>query len=95
MFLQEEKITSEFQRVSKLGTVHTYLRDKIVAIFRCDSCGEIFRRDRQKMSPKRLNNNYFHVCGCCDSKKFAQRKGVDSRKIWDMKASSLIDISKF
>lgn len=94
MFLKEETVTLEYQRTSKLGNAHSYLRDKIVAVFRCDSCGEIFRRDRQKMSPKRLNNNYFHVCGNCDAKKFAQKKGVDSRNIWDMKASSLKDVSK-
>lgn len=94
MFLKEESVTLKYQRISKLGNVHSYLRDKIVAVFRCDSCGEIFRRDRQKMSPKRLNNNYFHVCGNCDAKKFAQKKGVDSRNIWDMKASSLKDVSK-
>lgn len=94
MFLKEETETLEYQRTSKLGNVHSYFREKIVAVFRCDSCGEIFRRDRQRMSPKRLSNNYFHVCGNCDAKKFAQKKGVDSRNIWDMKASSLNDVSK-
>jgi hypothetical protein len=46
------------------------------------------------MDPKRLSNNYFHVCSSCDAKRFAQRKRVDKSKIWDMKASSLEDISK-
>lgn len=94
MYLYEEKKTVEYQRKSKLDVEHKYFRMKTVAVFRCDSCGEIFRRDRATMSPKRLNNNFFHVCQNCDSKKFAQKKGVENRKIWDMPASSLDDISK-
>lgn len=95
MFLHEENKVREYQRVSKLGNVHTYLREHVVAVFRCDNCSEIFRRDRAKMSPKRLSNNYFHCCGNCDVKRFAQRKGVEHKKIWDMKASSLDDVAKF
>lgn len=94
MFLREETEISEHQRVSKLGNVHNYIRERTVAVFRCDSCGEIFRRERAKMSPKRLNNNYFHCCSNCDAKRFAQRKGVEHKKIWDMKASSLDNVSK-
>jgi formylmethanofuran dehydrogenase subunit E len=95
MFLREETELYEYQRVSKLGNIHTYLRERTMAIFRCDNCGEIFRRQRAKMSPKRLSNNYFHCCGNCDVKRFAQRKGVEHKKIWDMKASSLDDVAKF
>jgi len=46
------------------------------------------------MDPKRISNNYFHVCANCDPKKFAQKKGVENRLLWDMKASSLGDVSK-
>lgn len=94
MFLKEETEKYQHQRVSKLGKVHDYVREKTVAVFRCDNCGEIFRRDRAKMSPKRLNNNYFHVCVNCNAKKFAQRKGIEKKHIWDMPASSLNDVSK-
>jgi hypothetical protein len=94
MLLHEETEITEYQRISKLGNIHTYLREKSVAVFRCDCCGEIFRRDRAKMSPKRLSNNYFHCCTRCDVKRFAQRKGVEHKKIWDMKASSLDDVAK-
>lgn len=94
MFLKEEIETYQHQRVSKLGNAHSYVREKTVAVFRCDNCGEIFKRDRAKMSPKRLNNNYFHVCPNCNAKKFAQRKGVEKKHIWDMPASSLDDVSK-
>lgn len=95
MLLREETETTEYQRISKLGCSHSYVREKIVAVFRCDSCSNVFRRDRAKMSPKRLSNNYFHCCTSCDAKRFAQRKGVEHKKIWDMKASSLDDVAKF
>jgi ABC-type ATPase with predicted acetyltransferase domain len=94
MFLREETEVIEYQRISKLGNIHKYLRERTLAVFRCDNCGEIFRRERSKMSPKRLSNNYFHCCSNCDAKRFAQRKGVEHKKIWDMKASSLDDVAK-
>ena len=46
------------------------------------------------MDPKRLSNNYFHVCKNCDSKKFAQKKGVEQKQKWNMSASSNLPISK-
>lgn len=94
MFLREEIITTTYFRNSKLGQEHSYTRNSRVCIFRCDNCGVIFERKREKMSPKRLSNNYFHCCGGCDAKKFAQQKGVDRKTIWDRPASSLDDISK-
>lgn len=94
MFLREENLINTYTRSSKIGTIHTYTRISKICIFRCDNCGEIFQRLREKMSPKRLSNNYFHCCNNCDSKKFAQRKGVDRKTIWNKPASSLDDISK-
>jgi len=47
------------------------------------------------MDPKRLNNNYYHVCGDCDAKRFAQEKGVEARRVWDMPVSSLKTIDQF
>jgi len=35
------------------------------------------------------------VCDNCDSKKFAQRKGVEKKQMWNMTASSSQPISKF
>ena len=46
------------------------------------------------MDYKRLNNNYFHVCDNCDSKKFAQKKGVERKQVWNMSASSDVPIGK-
>jgi hypothetical protein len=94
MFLTLEYLETKHIRTSKLGNNHEYSRQKTVVVFRCDSCAEIFKRDKGNMSPKRLSNNYFHVCGNCDSKRFAQRKGVERKHIWDMPASSLKDISQ-
>lgn len=94
MFIEIKYITSLYSRPSKNGLLHTYARRKAVVTFRCDSCSELFTRDRGKMDPKRLSNNYFHVCKHCDSKRFAQKKRIEKNKIWDMKASSLEDISK-
>jgi hypothetical protein len=46
------------------------------------------------MDPNRLNNNYFHVCKSCDSKKFAQKKGVEKKQVWNLSVNSDLDISK-
>ena len=61
---------------------------------RCDCCQGIFQRDKGDMDPKRLNNTVYHVCGDCDAKKFAQEKGVEARKVWDMPVSSLKTIDQ-
>jgi len=94
MFLAQEYTTQIHTRKSKLGTDHTYSRERTVLLFRCDSCNETFKREKGSMDPKRISNNYFHVCVNCDPKKFAQKKGVENRHLWDMKASSLDDVSK-
>jgi hypothetical protein len=46
------------------------------------------------MDPTRLSNNYFHVCESCDAKKFAQKKGIEKKQIWNISASSNLSISK-
>lgn len=95
MFLTIEIKIVEYVRSSKLGLEHTYKRKKTLAVLRCDNCDDIFRRELKKIHSKRLNNNYFHCCSYCDSKKFAQRKGVERKKIWDMPASLDLPVSKF
>lgn len=94
MFLAQEYTTQTHTRKSKLGKDHAYTRERTVLLFRCDSCNETFKREKGSMDPKRISNNYFHVCANCDPKKFAQKKGVENRLLWDMKASSLDDVSK-
>jgi len=95
MFIKTEEQKTKYTRKSKLGKVHEYERSKTVAVFQCDNCDTEFRRDLKKMQRKRLSNNYFHVCSNCDAKRFAQRKGVEQKKIWDMPASMDLPVSKF
>jgi len=83
-----------YERHSKLGKMHKYYRNITMVILRCDSCDAEFERARGSMDPKRLSNSYFHVCKNCDSKKFAQKKGVEQKQKWNMTASSDLDISK-
>jgi hypothetical protein len=94
MFLRKETRILEYTRVSKLGNEHRYKREKTVAMFRCDNCDELFERDLKNIDHRRLSNNYFHVCSHCDSKRFAQKKGVDRKAIWDMPASSTLPVGK-
>lgn len=95
MFIKKEVCRQKFTRISKLGKEHSYYRDKTLAVFSCDNCDEIFKRELKKVSSKRLSNNFFHCCSDCDSKRFAQRKGVERKKIWDMPASLDLPVSKF
>jgi len=89
MYMGTEFKQTQHVRTSKRGKHHTYMRKKTVIVFRCDNCQEVFKRDKGDMDPKRLSNNYYHVCADCDPKKFAQSKGVESRRVWDMPVSSL------
>jgi len=94
MYIEEYIIVKRYERLSKLGKMHEYWRSSTVCKFRCDSCDSEFERPRGKMDPKRLNNNYFHVCESCDAKVFAQKKGVERKQVWNMTASSDIPIGK-
>jgi hypothetical protein len=94
MFLRETKTKTRHVRHSKLGTEHEYFREKTLVHFRCDNCDREFTRDRGSMDPKRLSNNYFHVCENCDAKRFAQKKGVERKQVWNLLASSDIPIGK-
>jgi hypothetical protein len=94
MFIKEYLIDTWHMRRSKLGKQHTYSRKKTMVVLRCDNCNTEFTRERGKMDPKRLTNNYFHVCENCDAKRFAQKRGVTAKKVWSMSASSSIPISR-
>ena len=94
MFLKEFTKQTRHVRKSKLGKEHSYTRECTYCVFRCDSCANEFIRERGKMDPKRLNNNYFHVCENCDAKRFAQKRGVTAKKVWNMNASSNIPIGR-
>lgn len=95
MFIKTITRRTEYTRTSKLGIEHTYERTKTIALFLCDNCDREFERDLKHMVRKRLSDNYFHCCPNCDAKRFAQRKGVERKKIWDMPASTELPVSKF
>jgi len=94
MFIKETKKKTRHKRTSKCGKVHEYTRETRYVVMRCDSCDAEFERARGSMDPKRISNSYFHVCKNCDSKKFAQKKGVEQKQKWNLSASSDIPISK-
>ena len=94
MFIGTLRVTTKHTRKSKLGKKHAYKRVKTVVQLRCDQCDTVFTRDLKNINKNRLNNNYFHVCSDCEPKKFAQRKGVENKKLWDLSADSEIIISK-
>jgi hypothetical protein len=95
MFLKTKIIENQYTRVSKCGQEHVYKRKKTIAEFRCDNCDELFERDLKHIDHKRLSNNYFHCCKNCDAKRFAQRKGIERKKIWDMPASIDWPVGKY
>jgi hypothetical protein len=95
MFLKTETQENQYLRRSKHGKDHTFVRKKTLAVFRCDNCDNEFQRDLKHMDRKRLSNNYFHCCADCDPKRFAQRKGVEQKKIWDMPASTTLPVGKY
>ena len=94
MYSNEYKNKRLFSRTSKKGITHNYFRYVTIVKLKCDSCDIEFERERGTMDYKRLNNNFFHVCNKCDSKRFAQKKGVERKQIWNMSASSDIPIGK-
>jgi hypothetical protein len=95
MFITLRKEKNSFARKSKHGTEHNYVRYRTVALFRCDECHRTIERPLKKVDSKRLSNRYFHCCVDCDPKRFAQRKGVEQKKIWDLLASSELPVGKY
>lgn len=94
MYIGTETYKTVHTRLSKLGKEHSYVRTKTLVCLRCDCCQAEFFREKGSMDPKRLSNNFYHVCANCDIKKFAQHKGVESRNPWDMPVSSLKPLGK-
>jgi len=94
MYLRTDIVTKSYVRRSKKGKHHPYLRKKSICIFKCDNCEEEFERDKGKVDPRRLSNNHFHVCPKCDPKRFAQKRGVEKRLVWDMSVSTDKPIGK-
>ena len=88
MFLEKVVKQHLTERISKLGTKHTCVRHKTYYRFKCDNCSSQFEREKGSIALKRISNDYKHVCGACDPKRFAQKQGVRQRKILNMNVSS-------
>ena len=94
MYIKEEKVRTVHYRKSKLGLDHQYTRILTVLTLRCDNCLTEFTRYKSNLCAKRRSNKYYHCCDACDSKRFAQSKGVEKRTIWNIPVSSTITIDK-
>jgi hypothetical protein len=92
MFIETLKTLRLHKRESKLGTVHTFRRTYTLYVFRCDACDSVFMRPKSRVSVIRATNDFKHVCGNCDHKKFAQRQGVKMRRVYKMDCSSTYTI---
>ena len=87
MFIKETTEIRLHQRESKLGNVHNFKRRRSVYHFKCDSCGKEFLRDKSRVTPSRASNNFHHICSACDVHRYAQKIGVEMRKIYQLDAS--------
>jgi len=90
MYISEEKIIKQYCRTSKNGITHYYHRTITYIKLQCDNCTKIFLREKGQISSKRRNNKYYHCCPDCDTKRFAQHKGVEKRVIWNLPVSITI-----
>jgi hypothetical protein len=94
MFIETRRVPKQYIRISKLKKSHTYTRYRTVAVLGCDCCGSLFERDLGLMDHRRLNDTVFHVCSNCDAKRFAQSKGAERKRFWNLTADLDIDITK-
>jgi hypothetical protein len=94
MILETKTVTVQRTRKSKLGVEHQYMRNKTVVVIRCDSCNCTFERDLGQMDHRRLDRAYTHVCSQCNQKQFAQQKGVERRRFWNIPVDTDLDIGK-
>jgi hypothetical protein len=94
MFIETKKISVQYSRKSSLGVEHAYSRTKTLAVLKCNSCLSIFERELGKMNHRRANGEYQHVCSNCNPKQFAQTRGVENRRLWNLPVDSDIKINK-
>lgn len=94
MLLEIKQVRIEYARHSKNGKEHTYFRNRSVAILKCDCCGTTFERAVKEMDHRRLSAEYTHVCPNCNPKKYAQGKGVESRRFWNTTVDLDIGLDK-
>jgi hypothetical protein len=95
MLIEIYQIQIGYSRQSKYGTVHTYSRNRKIAVLQCDCCMTRFERRVSNMDHRRLTVNHTHVCENCQPKKFAQNKAVESRNFWNTTVDLDIDLDSF
>lgn len=94
MFVSIKKLITKHTRTSKLGHQHSYSRVRTYVVLICDVCQTRFERSKGSINPKRIKYDAQHVCSNCDQKRFAQSRGAQRRKIWNLSADSELDITK-
>ena len=94
MFVKTKQVSTQYTRNRRLEKPLTYTRTKTVVVLACDQCRIVFERDLGKMDHRRLTDEYTHVCPNCDQKRFAQNKGVERRRLWNMSVDTDIDVTK-
>jgi hypothetical protein len=90
VLIRIDKVQKEHSRTSSKGVAHKYVRSHTVAVLRCDCCGVEFERRTRLMDYRRLSEQHNHVCSTCNSKQYAQKKAVESRKFWN----TTVDLDK-
>lgn len=90
MLLEIYNLRIEYSRTSGQGKVHAYFRNRKMARLLCDSCQAAFERPVGQMDPRRLTRDHTHICPNCDTKRFAQSKGVENRRFWN----TTVDLDK-
>ncbi len=66
MLIETLKTLKLFKRESKLGICHTVRRNKIVYVFKCDTCGDTFKKPKSHTVVERVKNAHKHFCDKCN-----------------------------
>jgi hypothetical protein len=84
MLVLIRQVKKEYHRLSKQGRDHLYFRTHEVAVLQCDSCRTQFERRVRDMDRRRLTVDHVHVCRDCNQKQYAQSKGAESKRFWNI-----------
>ena len=92
MLVEIYQIRTEYSRLSKTGKLHTYFRNRSIAVLKCDCCKNNFERPVGQIDYRRLSLDHSHVCPTCNQKKFAQKRSIVSKRFWNTTVDLDIDI---
>lgn len=87
MIIGEAKLRTEYFR-TRNGVRERCFTTRTIYKIRCDNCEEEFTRTSKEINRR----SAAHVCGNCNSKKFAQKQSSILRKFnkWDASSSKTI-----